>query len=172
MGFFTQSGRVYSTQSVTDWISNASGHSRRSAMAQRFARFHHVYRSLAETSQSNQPVSIWRIDTPIVQCQFNDGGAAQLCYDIQSNLIPLFSQMTSRPESYFRELKDSCTLLRLPKPITTLLLDTLALAVQDDGNASVKCARALSNGKLAFKDQGIKKLSVEDSLSVLRRRIM
>ena len=104
----------------------------------------------------------------ILQRQFNDGGAAQLCYDIQSNLIPLFSQMTSRPESYFRELKDSCTLLRLPKPITTLLLDTLALAVQDDGNASVKCARALSNGKLAFKDQGIKKLSVEDSLKCFK----
>nr|CAG4641615.1 EOG090X04F1 [Eurycercus lamellatus] len=39
----------------------------------------------------------------ILQRQFNDGGAAQLCYDIQQNLIPLFSQLTSRPESYFRE---------------------------------------------------------------------
>ena len=39
----------------------------------------------------------------VLQRQFNDGGAAQLCFDIQHNLIPLFSQFTAKPESYFRE---------------------------------------------------------------------
>ena len=69
-------------------------------------------------------------------------------------------------------LRDACILLRLPRPITLLLLDTLALAVQDSESSSSKSARAAVNGKQALKDQGIKKLSVESALSVLRRRIM
>nr|CAH0101935.1 unnamed protein product [Daphnia galeata] len=108
----------------------------------------------------------------ILQRQFNEGGVAQLCFDIQQNLIPLFGQYTTKPESYFKELKDACTLLRLPRPITLLLLDTLSVAVQDSESTSVKSNRATFSGKQALKDQGIKKLSVEDSLSVLRRRIL
>ncbi len=129
----------------------------------------------------------------ILQRQFNEGGASQLCFDIQQNLIPLFGQYTTKPEIYFKEyvsvryitlhhflivfyfdnrLKDACTLLRLPRPITLLLLDTLSVAIQDSESTSVKSNRATFNGKQALKDQGIKKLSVEDSLSVLRRRIL
>ena len=33
--------------------------------------------------------------------RFNDGGALQLKYDVTRNLLPLFSQFTERPESYF-----------------------------------------------------------------------
>lgn len=69
-------------------------------------------------------------------------------------------------------LKDACTLLRLPRPITLLLLETLAIAVQDSDNTLVRSNRAIFNGKQALKEQGIKKLSVEDALSVLRRRIL
>lgn len=39
----------------------------------------------------------------VLQRQFNQGGAAQLAYDIQQNLVPLFSQMTNKPENFFRE---------------------------------------------------------------------
>nr|CAG4649251.1 EOG090X04F1 [Scapholeberis mucronata] len=67
----------------------------------------------------------------ILQRQFNEGGAAQLCFDIQQNLIPLFSQYTPKPDNHFKELKDACILLRLPQPITVLLLDTLAATVQE-----------------------------------------
>ena len=38
-----------------------------------------------------------------MQRQFNEGGAAQLCFDIQQNLIPLFGQYTPKPDSYFKE---------------------------------------------------------------------
>lgn len=48
-------------------------------------------------------VSKFLFEELILQRQFNDGGTAQLCFDIQQNLIPLFSQLTSKPESYFRE---------------------------------------------------------------------
>lgn len=87
------------------------------------------------------------------------------CHSFAWNKIPVFNDLLWR-------LKDACTLLRLPRPITLLLLDTLALAVQDDGSASVKAGRALADGKMALKDQGVRKLSVEDALSVLRRRIL
>ncbi|EFX76487.1 hypothetical protein DAPPUDRAFT_322360 [Daphnia pulex] len=117
-------------------------------------------------------VNDFLLEELILQRQFNEGGASQLCFDIQQNLIPLFGQYTTKPEIYFKELKDACTLLRLPRPITLLLLDTLSVAIQDSESTSVKSNRATFNGKQALKDQGIKKLSVEDSLSVLRRRIL
>lgn len=69
-------------------------------------------------------------------------------------------------------LKDACVLLLLPRPITLLLLDTLAVAVHEADSPSSKSNRATYSGKQALKDQGIKKLSVENALSVLRRRIL
>ena len=73
--------------------------------------------------------------------------------------------------SIYSSLKDACTLLRLSRPITLLLLDTLAEVVQDGENTLAR-SRAASNGKQALKDQGIKKLTIEDALSVLRHRIL
>lgn len=64
-------------------------------------------------------------------------------------------------------------LLRLTQPITVLLLDTLIMAIdENDDDASSKSNRIVYSGKQALKDHGIKKLSVEDSLNVLRRKIM
>lgn len=37
----------------------------------------------------------------VMDNRFNDGGALQLKYDVTRNLLPLFSQFTERPESYF-----------------------------------------------------------------------
>jgi len=54
-----------------------------------------------------------------------------------------------------------------------LLLDTLAQCVQVDENAlSAKSSRAIASGREALKDQGVTKLSMDDALSVLRRRIL
>jgi len=108
----------------------------------------------------------------VLQRQFNQGGAAQLAYDIQQNLIPLFSQMTNKPENFFRELSDSCTILLLNRPITMLLLDTLAQAVHDEDDTSIKSIRSVTNGKQALKDQGIRKLKIDEALSVLRRKML
>ena len=69
-------------------------------------------------------------------------------------------------------LIDSCIILRLGRPLALLLLDTLAQAIQDEGNPSIKSMRSVSNGKQALKDQGIRKLGIEDALSVLRRKIV
>lgn len=68
-------------------------------------------------------------------------------------------------------LKDACTLLRIAKPIAFLLLDTLALAVQSEDD-NPRTNRAIANAKQALRDQGIRKLNIEDSLSVLRHRIL
>lgn len=92
---------------------------------------------------------------------------------LKSNLPTLVNlRVTSTTNFFFIRLKDACVLLRLPRPITLLLLDTLAVALQDDASSSLIASRALANGKQALKDQGVRKLSVEDALSVLRRRIL
>lgn len=69
-------------------------------------------------------------------------------------------------------LSDSCTILLLNRPITLLLLDTLAQAVHEEDNTSIKSIRAVANGKQALKDQGVRKLKTEQALSVLRRKIL
>lgn len=79
----------------------------------------------------------------MLQRHFNDGGTAQLCHDVEQNLLPLFRQFTGRPESYFRELKDACLLLRLPRPINLLLVDTLVQCVQVGGFLFLVQSRSL-----------------------------
>lgn len=53
-----------------------------------------------------------------------------------------------------------------------LLLDTMAQAVQDEDDTSVKSIRSVTNAKQALKDQGIRKLKIDQALSVLRRKIL
>ena len=53
-----------------------------------------------------------------------------------------------------------------------LLLDTLAQAVHDEDDTSIKSIRSVTNGKQALKDQGIRKLKIDEALSVLRRKML
>ena len=46
----------------------------------------------------------------ILANHFNDGGAAQLNFDMTRNLFPLFGQYTQKPENYFKEYVHLCTL--------------------------------------------------------------
>ena len=39
----------------------------------------------------------------ILENRFNEGGAAQLQFDMLRNLFPLFAQYTHKPDSYFKE---------------------------------------------------------------------
>nr|CAG4638383.1 EOG090X04F1 [Cyclestheria hislopi] len=118
-----------------------------------------------------EQVSEFLYEELILQRQFNTGGVAQLNYDIHQNLLPLFSQYSTKPDSYFRDLKDACILLSLPNPVAMLLLDTLAQAVQMEESSSTS-SRHIYSGRQALKDQGVKKLNIEEALSVLRRRIL
>ena len=39
----------------------------------------------------------------VLRNRFNEGGAAQLQFDMLRNLFPLFGQNTTKPENYFKE---------------------------------------------------------------------
>jgi hypothetical protein len=39
----------------------------------------------------------------ILQNNFNEGGAAQLQYDMTRNMFPLFAQFTQKPDVHFRQ---------------------------------------------------------------------
>lgn len=39
----------------------------------------------------------------ILQCHFNEGGAAQLQFDLTKNLFTLFLEYTQKPENFFKE---------------------------------------------------------------------
>ncbi|XP_055276714.1 RAD50-interacting protein 1 isoform X1 [Moschus berezovskii] len=61
----------------------------------------------------------------ILANHFNEGGAAQLHFDMTRNLFPLFSHYCKRPENYFKHVKEACILLNLNVGSALLLRDVL-----------------------------------------------
>uniref|UniRef100_A0ABI7XJ98 RAD50 interactor 1 n=1 Tax=Felis catus TaxID=9685 RepID=A0ABI7XJ98_FELCA len=59
---------------------------------------------------------------------FNEGGAAQLQFDMTRNLFPLFSRYCKRPENYFKHVKEACIVLNLNIGSALLLKDVLQSA--------------------------------------------
>lgn len=64
----------------------------------------------------------------ILANHFNEGGAAQLHFDMTRNLFPLFSHYCKRPENYFKHVKEACILLNLNVGSALLLRDVLQSA--------------------------------------------
>ncbi|XP_059113178.1 RAD50-interacting protein 1 isoform X3 [Peromyscus eremicus] len=61
----------------------------------------------------------------ILANHFNEGGAAQLQFDMTRNLFPLFSHYCKRPENYFKHVKEACIILNLNTGSALLLKDVL-----------------------------------------------
>ncbi|XP_004602176.2 RAD50-interacting protein 1 isoform X1 [Sorex araneus] len=61
----------------------------------------------------------------ILANHFNEGGAAQLHFDMTRNLFPLFSHYCKRPENYFKHVKEACIVLTLNIGSALLLRDVL-----------------------------------------------
>ncbi|XP_030071978.1 RAD50-interacting protein 1 [Microcaecilia unicolor] len=72
----------------------------------------------------------------ILANHFNDGGAAQLQFDMVRNLFPLFSHYCKKPENYFKHIKEACIILNLNVGSALLLKDVLQSA-SDSGNGPV-----------------------------------
>nr|CAG4643878.1 EOG090X04F1 [Lepidurus arcticus] len=111
----------------------------------------------------------------VLQRQFNDGGAAQLNFDVTKNIIPIFSPYTAKPESYFRDLKDACLLLTLSKATALLLQDTLETFARAEREAVFNRqykAALVPNPRDALLEVGVQKLLPLDALNVLNRRIL
>ncbi|KAM9651032.1 RAD50-interacting protein 1 isoform 2-T2 [Trichechus inunguis] len=64
----------------------------------------------------------------ILANHFNEGGAAQLHFDMTRNLFPLFSHYCKRPENYFKHIKEACIVLNLNIGSALLLKDVLQSA--------------------------------------------
>lgn len=96
-------------------------------------------------------------DRVILNGQFNEGGAKQLRYDITKGLYPVFSDFTSRPETYFKILKDCCILLNLSHGSFKLLNGVL---LEEDAD----------KGREALNDMKVYKLSIYQALKVMKLR--
>nr|KAG5713929.1 hypothetical protein BaRGS_024556 [Batillaria attramentaria] len=62
---------------------------------------------------------------------FSEGGAVQLQFDMTRNLFPLFGEYTQKPEAYFKEVKEACTLLTLKVGSAILLKEVLYSALHE-----------------------------------------
>uniref|UniRef100_A0A8C7LEK7 RAD50-interacting protein 1 n=1 Tax=Oncorhynchus kisutch TaxID=8019 RepID=A0A8C7LEK7_ONCKI len=61
----------------------------------------------------------------ILYNHFNEGGAAQLQFDMTRNLFPLFGHYCKRPENFFKHVKEACVILCLNVGSALLLRDVL-----------------------------------------------
>lgn len=106
----------------------------------------------------------------ILPNHFSDGGAAQLKFDMERNLFPVFGQFVKKPESLFKEVKESCSLLTLPVGQARLLKDTVSRAASQ---ANVSAFAFSDGGEIArdaLAESGIHKLSTEHALALLNQQ--
>ncbi|XP_030631915.1 RAD50-interacting protein 1 [Chanos chanos] len=64
----------------------------------------------------------------ILANHFNEGGAAQLQFDMTRNLFPLFGHYCKRPENFFKHVKEACIILSLKVGPALLLCEVLKQA--------------------------------------------
>ncbi|XP_022371178.1 RAD50-interacting protein 1 isoform X4 [Enhydra lutris kenyoni] len=94
----------------------------------------------------------------ILANHFNEGGAAQLQFDMTRNLFPLFSHYCKRPENYFKHVKEACIVLNLNVGSALLLKDVLQ---SDSGQPQATAA---------LNEVGIYKLAQQDVEILLNLR--
>ncbi|XP_069485228.1 RAD50-interacting protein 1 [Ambystoma mexicanum] len=96
----------------------------------------------------------------ILANHFNEGGAAQLQFDMTRNLFPLFSHYCKRPENYFKLIKEACIILNLKVGSALLLRDVLQSA-SENGNETVLKTKQPS-ATAALNEVGVYKLAQRD----------
>ncbi|XP_060052371.1 RAD50-interacting protein 1 isoform X2 [Erinaceus europaeus] len=94
----------------------------------------------------------------ILANHFNEGGAAQLHFDMTRNLFPLFSHYCKRPENYFKHVKEACIVLNLNIGSALLLQDVL------------QSASGQPSATAALNEMGIYKLASQDVEILLNLR--
>ncbi|XP_065514377.1 RAD50-interacting protein 1 isoform X2 [Caloenas nicobarica] len=112
-----------------------------------------------------EKVDIYIYQEIIMANHFNEGGAAQLQFDMSRNLFPLFSHYCKRPENYFKHIKEACIILNLNIGSALLLKDVLQLASENETlNPNQPSATA------ALNELGVYKLSQKDVEILLNLR--
>ncbi|XP_069048725.1 RAD50-interacting protein 1 [Lepisosteus oculatus] len=103
----------------------------------------------------------------ILSSHFNEGGAAQLQFDMTRNLFPLFGHYCKRPENFFKHVKEACIVLSLSVGSALLLRDVLQ---QGDSGSDVTSDPSQPSPVAALNEVGIYKLSPGDVLILLNLR--
>ncbi|KAJ7407117.1 RAD50 interactor 1 [Willisornis vidua] len=101
----------------------------------------------------------------IMANHFNEGGAAQLQFDMSRNLFPLFSHYCKRPENYFKHIKEACIILNLNVGSALLLKDVLQSASE---NETLKPSQPSATA--ALNELGVYKLAQKDVEILLNLR--
>jgi len=81
--------------------------------------FEHFWKTLAKK------IDNFILNEVIMANHFNEGGAEQIKFDVNRNLVPLFGDFTSKPEAHFRLSREACTVLTLPVGSALMLKDVL-----------------------------------------------
>ncbi|KAJ7395682.1 RAD50-interacting protein 1 isoform X2 [Pitangus sulphuratus] len=112
-----------------------------------------------------EKVDLYIYQEIIMANHFNEGGAAQLQFDMSRNLFPLFSHYCKRPENYFKHIKEACIILNLNVGSALLLKDVLQSASENETfNPSQPSAIA------ALNELGVYKLAQKDVEILLNLR--
>ncbi|OQR79240.1 RAD50-interacting protein 1-like [Tropilaelaps mercedesae] len=107
-------------------------------------------------------LSLYLYEEVILENYFSEGGAQQLAFDLEENLFPLFSPYATggQPDTFFREVKEACILLNMPRAIAWILQETLRAARLTD----------VVQGSAALEEQGVTNLSPSQAMHVLSKR--
>jgi hypothetical protein len=97
----------------------------------------------------------------VCSVHFNEAGAQQFHYDMTRNLYLLFAEYTSKPENFFKLTKEACQLLTVLPGSGALLLEVLLRKAPDSSK----------DAKTALLDVGVHKLTRQQALTVLTRRV-
>ncbi|XP_044279187.1 RAD50-interacting protein 1 isoform X2 [Varanus komodoensis] len=104
----------------------------------------------------------------ILANHFNEGGAAQLQFDMTRNLFPLFSHYCKRPENYFKHIKEACNVLNLNVGSALLLKDVLQSAAENRTETILNSSQPTAIA--ALNELGIYKLAQQDVEILLNLR--
>nr|CAB3265588.1 RAD50-interacting protein 1-like [Phallusia mammillata] len=125
--------------------------------------FHRVWHEIAEYIDDHLFKEV------VMKNRFNEGGAYQLQFDMNRNLFPLFRTYSTKPENYFKRMKESCLLLNLQRGSALLLMELLS--EETDKELASKNADNVSDPVRALSDMGIYLIRPKDAARVLKRRI-
>ena len=106
----------------------------------------------------------------ILPNHFSDGGAAQLKFDMERNLFPIFGEFAAKPENYFKEVKEACALLTLPVGSARLLKDTVNSCRNTTGSLLGGNEGGGDGAREALAEFGVHKLSTEHALALLNQQ--
>ncbi|XP_026557291.1 RAD50-interacting protein 1 isoform X2 [Pseudonaja textilis] len=115
-----------------------------------------------------EQVDLFIYQEVILANHFNEGGAAQLQFDMTRNLFPLFSHYCKRPENYFKHIKEACIVLNLNIGSALLLKDVLQTATETRTGISSNSNQP--SAVAALNELGIYKLAPKDVEILLNLR--